>query len=83
MSDYRRPELLDGVKVVDVVKDLVKNYGWEGLAEEFDYRCLTMNPSVLSFHKFLQANEWARKDVERYYVKHLKIMKIREELANQ
>jgi uncharacterized protein (DUF2132 family) len=83
MSEYRRPELLKGIKVIDVVNDLVKNYGWDGLANEFDYRCLTVKPSAKSFHKFLQANEWARKDVERFYVNHLKIMKIREELANQ
>ena len=83
MSEYRRPEVLKGIKVLDIVKELVEIYGWDGLTEEFDYRCLTIKPSIKSFHNFLQKNEWARKDVERFYVNHLKIMKIREELANQ
>ncbi len=80
--EERRHELLDGVGLVEIVTNLVETYGWEGLDQEFEYRCFYVKPSIKSTVKFLKANDWARKDIDRFYVKYLKIMKIREDLSN-
>ena len=59
---------LHGIKLAQIMEDLVKHYGWEELAENIDIRCFTNNPSIKSSLKFLRTTPWARTKVEELYL---------------
>ncbi len=62
---------LHGITLKTIVEELVKQHGWEGLAERVPVRCFTYDPSVKSSLKFLRKTEWARKKVEQLYLANL------------
>ena len=74
MGDKRKatPEQLNnplhGVKLAEILEQLVEEYGWEKLGEKIKIRCFTTNPSTKSSLKFLRKTEWAREKVEQTYL---------------
>ena len=63
---------LHGVKLEQIINDLVDRYGWEYLANNINIRCFTHDPSVKSSLKFLRRTPWARTKVESMYLEMLK-----------
>lgn len=59
---------LHGIKLADIVEQLVNKYGWEELGEQITIRCFTHNPSIKSSLKFLRKTPWAREKVEKLYL---------------
>jgi uncharacterized protein (DUF2132 family) len=55
---------LHGITLKDIIEDLVLRRGWEGLSEEINVRCFSVDPSVKSSLTFLRKTEWARRQVE-------------------
>lgn len=63
---------LHGLKLEQIINDLVARYGWEYLGNKINIRCFTHDPSVKSSLKFLRRTPWARTKVEAMYLKMLK-----------
>jgi len=59
---------LHGVKLQQIIEDLVANYGWEYMGYQINIRCFTHDPSVKSSLKFLRRTPWARTKVEKIYL---------------
>lgn len=59
---------LHGVKLQQIIEDLVANYGWEYMGYQINIRCFTHDPSVKSSLKFLRRTPWARTRVEKMYL---------------
>ncbi len=59
---------LHGVRLVDILDELVAELGWERLGAEIDIRCFTHQPSMNSSLKFLRKTPWARAKVEKLYL---------------
>ena len=64
---------LHGVKLVQILEDLVDYYGWEHLGNKIDIRCFNYDPSIKSSLKFLRRTPWARTKVENLYLEWLNI----------
>lgn len=60
---------LHGVKLKQIINELVAHYGWEYMGYEINIRCFTHDPSVKSSLKFLRRTPWARAKVETMYLK--------------
>ena len=60
--------LLHGVTLEMIIKELVAYFGWAALGQEIDIRCFTHEPSVASSLKFLRRTPWARAKVEALYL---------------
>ncbi|MCL5129908.1 MULTISPECIES: VF530 family DNA-binding protein [unclassified Algibacter] len=63
---------LHGIKLEQIINDLVEHYGWEYMGYNIKIKCFTDNPSVKSSLKFLRRMPWARTKVENMYLKMLK-----------
>ena len=59
---------LHGIKLQQIVEELVDYYGWEQLSLRINIRCFENNPSVKSCLKFLRRTPWARAKVEELYL---------------
>jgi uncharacterized protein (DUF2132 family) len=59
---------LHGLTLENIVTQLEKHYGWEGLSDNIDINCFQINPSVKSSLKFLRKTPWAREKVEQLYI---------------
>ena len=59
---------LHGVKLKDILEELVKFYGWKKLANFIDIRCFMFDPTINSSLKFLRKTPWARTKVEDLYI---------------
>lgn len=75
--------LTHGVKLQDMLADLVEAYGWDGLGERIKVRCFLVDPSVNSSLKFLRKTPWARTKVEELYVRLAVKKKRRQEAAEK
>lgn len=60
---------LHGIKLEDLLTDLVDHYGWEELGSRIDIRCFNNDPSIKSSLRFLRKTLWAREKVEYLYLK--------------
>ena len=63
---------LHGIKLEQIITELVAHYGWEYLGYNIKIRCFTHDPSVKSSLKFLRRTPWARTKVETMYLTMLK-----------
>ncbi|MCU0467665.1 MAG: VF530 family protein [Arcicella sp.] len=63
---------LHGVKLADILEQLVAFYGWEDLGSRIDIRCFNIDPSIKSSLAFLRKTPWAREKVELLYLKMLR-----------
>jgi len=59
---------LHGIKLVDMLEQLVAHYGWDGLGDQVHINSFNTNPSIKSSLKFLRRTPWARDKVEELYV---------------
>lgn len=62
---------LHGVTLKTIVEQLVAFYGFDTLGELIKINCFNENPSVNSSLKFLRKTDWARKKVEKLYIRTL------------
>jgi len=69
MSEQQANNPLHGITLETIVNTLVEHYGWSQLGEHIDIRCFNSYPSVKSSLKFLRKTPWARKKVEKLYLK--------------
>lgn len=63
---------LHGVKLVTILEELVKKFGWEELAMEININCFKSNPSIKSSLNFLRKTPWAREKIEKFYIYSMK-----------
>jgi uncharacterized protein (DUF2132 family) len=63
---------LHGIRLIDILDFLVKEYGWEELGYEIKINCFISDPSIKSSLKFLRKTQWARDKVENLYLKTIK-----------
>lgn len=68
MSQEQPNNPLHGVKLAQIVEDLVDFYGWEQLSFHVDINCFKNDPSIKSSLKFLRKHQWARDQVEELWV---------------
>ena len=68
MSEQQINNPLHGIRLIDILEYLVKEYGWEELGERIDINCFNSNPSIKSSLKFLRKTPWAREKVEKLYL---------------
>jgi len=59
---------MHGIKLEQIINDLVKHYGWGELGIHVKIRCFNSDPSVKSSLKFLRKTPWARAKVEQLYL---------------
>ena len=72
MNANTKPEArrnLDGITLEMIVTQLSENIGWEAMAAAVPVRCFTHDPSIKSSLKFLRRTPWARKKVEKLYLR--------------
>ena len=62
---------LHGVKLAQILEELVENYGWEHLAFKININCFKHDPSIKSSLVFLRRTAWARNKVEALYIEML------------
>jgi uncharacterized protein (DUF2132 family) len=70
--ERQRNNPLHGVKLADMLEQLVEFCGWEELAQEVNINCFKNDPSIKSSLHFLRRTPWARDKVERLYVRHFR-----------
>ena len=61
---------LHGIKLEEILTELVANYGREELSQIVEINCFANNPSIKSSLKFLRNvnSKWARTKVEELYI---------------
>ena len=59
---------LHGVKLEQIVTQLVEHYGWKELGQRININCFKFDMSVKSSLKFLRKTPWARDKVESLYL---------------
>ena len=64
---------LHGIKLIDIMEQLVDYFGWEELGRRIDIRCFNHEPSIKSSLAFLRKTPWARTKVEELYIHYLNI----------
>jgi uncharacterized protein (DUF2132 family) len=68
MSGEHKNNPLHGVKLEQIVTQLVESYGWEHLGYLIPINCFINNPSIKSSLHFLRRTPWAREKVEKLYL---------------
>ncbi|PHX62475.1 MAG: transporter [Flavobacteriales bacterium] len=63
---------LHGITLKAILEKLVDYYGFDTLGELIKIKCFNENPTINSSLTFLRKTEWARKKVEKLYVRSLK-----------
>jgi len=59
---------LHGIKLAQIVEDLVNHYGWNELGDRIRINSFNTNPTIKSSLKFLRRMPWAREKVEQLWV---------------
>lgn len=59
---------LHGIKLEQVLQELVDHYDWEILYAYLNLNCFKTNVSMLSSLKFLRKTDWAQEKVEAFYM---------------
>jgi uncharacterized protein (DUF2132 family) len=59
---------LHGIKLEQVLTELVDHYGFEILFAYLNLNCFKTNPSIESSLKFLRKTDWAKDKVEAFYM---------------
>jgi uncharacterized protein (DUF2132 family) len=68
MSTPQTRNPLHGITLSTMLTELVEFGGWEGLGQQIEIRCFTVDPSIASSLKFLRKTPWARAKVESLYL---------------
>ena len=67
MEQPKSKDPLHGVTLEKLLKVLVEEHGWAGLADRVPVRCFMFDPSIKSSLTFLRKTPWARAKVEELY----------------
>ena len=59
---------LHGLSLVNLLNEIVDQYGFELLDAYLNINCFRKNPSIASSVKFLKKTQWAREKVEAFYL---------------
>jgi uncharacterized protein (DUF2132 family) len=59
---------LHGVKLKQILEELVEEMGWEAMGARVKINCFNNNPSMGTSLKFLRRHQWARDQVEAMYL---------------
>ena len=59
---------LHGIKLAEILKFLIDEYGFKRLSELISINCFKSNPTFKSSLKFLRTTPWARTKVETLYL---------------
>ncbi|MDB4297295.1 VF530 family protein [Flavobacteriaceae bacterium] len=62
---------LHGIKLAEILDELILELGWEEMEKETGIKCFGNNPTVKSSLKFLRTMPWARKKTENLYLEWL------------
>ncbi|WP_196894401.1 VF530 family protein [Aureivirga marina] len=57
-----------GVKLKQMIVELVDYYGWEHLGYKIPIGCFKNNPSIGSSITFLRRHSWAKNQVQNLYI---------------
>ena len=68
MTQEQPNNLLHGITLEMLLRELEACYGWAGLGRRIDIRCFNHEPSIASSLKFLRRTPWARERVESLYL---------------
>lgn len=60
---------LHGIKLEQMLTEMVNKYCWEFLADEIPVNCFKNNPSIKSSLTFLRKTPWARAKFEQLYIR--------------
>lgn len=60
---------LHGIKLEQMLNEMVNKYCWEFLADEIKVNCFKQNPTIKSSLNFLRKTPWARVKFEQLYLK--------------
>ena len=71
MAESQPNNPLHGVKLVQILEELLDHYGWEYMGYRIEIRCFNFDPSIKSSLKFLRRTPWARRQVEDLYLEML------------
>ena len=63
---------LHGITLKTILETLVEKHGWEELGGMIRIKCFNDNPSIKSSLTFLRKTPWARKKVEKLYLRGVK-----------
>lgn len=74
MLEEQQNNPLHGLKLEDMVTELVDFYGWDILDTAMRFNCFHTNPSIASSVKYLRKTEWARQKLEIFYLSRFKRM---------
>ncbi|MDB1126120.1 VF530 family protein [Vibrio algarum] len=74
MLEEQQNNPLHGLKLEEMVKELVDFYGWDILDTAMRFNCFHTNPSIASSVKYLRKSEWAREKLEAFYLNRYKRM---------
>lgn len=69
MSQEQPKNPLHGITLEKIVRELYEEFGWEDLGQMITIDCFNFDPSIKSSLKFLRKTDWARKKVEKLYIK--------------
>ncbi len=69
MAEEQKNNPLHGVKLEQIVTELVERLGWEHLGYLIPINCFNNNPTIKSSLHFLRRTPWARAKVEELYLK--------------
>ena len=72
MSDEHKNNPLHGIKLQQILEELVEKYGFKELYHRINIRCFYINPTITSSLKFLRKTPWARSKVEDLYLNMIK-----------
>jgi len=62
-------EMLHWVTLKMILEYLIEKYWFAELDERFRINCFANNPSLESSLKFLRKTEWARNQIQGFYIK--------------
>lgn len=59
---------LHNITLAEILDHLVRNYGWEYLAEQVKINCFRNDPNIKSSLVFLRKTPWARAKLESLFL---------------
>lgn len=71
MVEKQKNNPLHGIKLEQIIEELVAYFDWDMLARLIPINCFKNEPSIKSSLKFLRKTSWARKKVEDLYVENI------------
>ena len=77
MENQNSNNPLHGIKLQNILEELVELLGWEEMAYRININCFAKDPSIKSSLNFLRKTPWARNKVEKLYLR--KVLKLSPE----